>query len=414
MTTSEFLRLHNSQLASANKNTISNQTQINVNFDTDPGDPSGGIITGVTVTTTTKKDWDNPLTATNTVNLINALQQVQTIRFEISNQKFRLDIQEKTRYIDSNNSSYDNFFFAVTPFKFKPAQSGYVNIKVFFEPLVLGETFTYNDYNPIINNVVEGRASTVRQESDRQGFGIVSTGAIFRPVNYLAILNRTANPAQVQDSNYTTTGWINSRYVGSKTTAQSYKGLSPTLSLTSFSGEVYDAKTEDTLISKSLSDRKLTETLHTGTGAFPTSSSFKTSQYQVSTTIPANVASSSITLKQVNELSGSALLLSNVEVGSILKIQDELLRVERITAPEKTSGNNLLTLKVARGYLTSTVASAAPNVVVNIMPKTQLFTFQGSGSKVTTTRNSKVWVKDSNEILYTDGFGVVYTGSRVS
>ena len=414
MTTSEFLRLHNSQLASANKNTISNQTQINVNFDTDPGDPSGGIITGVTFTTTTKKDWDNPLTATNTVNLINALQQVQTIRFEISNQKFRLDIQEKTRYIDSNNSSYDNFFFAVTPFKFKPAQSGYVNIKVFFEPLVLGETFTYNDYNPIINNVVEGRASTVRQESDRQGFGIVSTGAIFRPVNYLAILNRTANPAQVQDSNYTTTGWINSRYVGSKTTAQSYKGLSPTLSLTSFSGEVYDAKTEDTLISKSLSDRKLTETLHTGTGAFPTSSSFKTSQYQVSTTIPANVASSSITLKQVNELSGSALLLRNVEVGSILKIQDELLRVERITAPEKTSGNNLLTLKVARGYLTSTVASAAPNVVVNIMPKTQLFTFQGSGSKVTTTRNSKVWVKDSNEILYTDGFGVVYTGSRVS
>jgi len=73
-----------------------------------------------------------------------------------------------------------------------------------------------NDYaNPIFNNAVDPRTSTIYQDVD------YSTGTI-TPTNFDLLINNTANLAPIQDSNYTQAGWINGRYKGSRNSSTDF------------------------------------------------------------------------------------------------------------------------------------------------------------------------------------------------
>ena len=72
----------------------------------------------------------------------------------------------------------------------------------------------YNsDYNPLINNILVDRLSTIYQDVD------YSTG-IYTPTNFGLLISGSALPAAVQDSNYTSKRIINPRYNGVKSTSQ--------------------------------------------------------------------------------------------------------------------------------------------------------------------------------------------------
>jgi hypothetical protein len=72
----------------------------------------------------------------------------------------------------------------------------------------------YNsDYNPLINNILVDRLSTIYQDVD------YSTG-IYTPTNFGLLISGSAPPAAVQDSNYTSKRVINPRYNGVKSTSQ--------------------------------------------------------------------------------------------------------------------------------------------------------------------------------------------------
>lgn len=68
--------------------------------------------------------------------------------------------------------------------------------------------FANSDDNAIINNATIPQYSTIYQDID------YSTGLV--PTNFNLLASGSATYAIVQDSNYTSTGWANSRYKGSK------------------------------------------------------------------------------------------------------------------------------------------------------------------------------------------------------
>ena len=76
--------------------------------------------------------------------------------------------------------------------------------------------FEYSDYNAVFGNAVIPQFSSIYQDVDYNSNG----GPI--PVNFNLIISGAAKKAQVQDSNYTQTGWSNGRYNGSRNSSTDF------------------------------------------------------------------------------------------------------------------------------------------------------------------------------------------------
>ena len=88
------------------------------------------------------------------------------------------------------------------------------NTSVLLNPYLNSVPNFYNsDYNPLINNVLVDRLSSIYQDVD------YSTG-IYTPTNFNLLISGSALKAAVQDSNYTSKRVILPRYEGSKSTSQ--------------------------------------------------------------------------------------------------------------------------------------------------------------------------------------------------
>jgi len=75
--------------------------------------------------------------------------------------------------------------------------------------------FDYNDYNPLLGNAETPQFSSQFLDVD-YGAGINT------PINFELILSGTADPAQVQDSNYSSAAWSNVRYNGSRQSSRDF------------------------------------------------------------------------------------------------------------------------------------------------------------------------------------------------
>jgi hypothetical protein len=100
------------------------------------------------------------------------------------------------------------------------APTGSVQDPVIFEPYITTANYYNSDFNPLINNAVDIRKSSIYQDID------YSQGALV-PVNFDLLISGSATKATVQDSNYTLARHINPRYNGSKTTSQKLNEWSP-------------------------------------------------------------------------------------------------------------------------------------------------------------------------------------------
>jgi hypothetical protein len=84
---------------------------------------------------------------------------------------------------------------------------------IIIEPYIAEPNYYNSDYNPLINNVLVDRLSTIYQDVD------YSSG-IYTPTNFGLLISGSALKAAVQDSNYTSKRVIIPRYEGSKSTSQ--------------------------------------------------------------------------------------------------------------------------------------------------------------------------------------------------
>ncbi|QQO91842.1 putative nucleic acid binding protein [Flavobacterium phage vB_FspM_immuto_3-5A] len=400
MTTTEFLFFHSSATANINA-----PSRINVNLESN--NDGSATIKGVTVTVTTLVDWSLSTSQTNQLDLENVLLSATSIRFTYNNQLIDLPILNRTRYTNITNNPDDNYYYFEVENTIINNITGLVTsaeipapvIDITFLPFIQDEKYQYSNNNPLISNALENRTSTYIQQSDRQSSGV-------RPTNLPQILDRTATPAQTQDSNYTTTGWSNARYVGSATDAQDFKGIPPAITGRLFTGEVNTSASADLLIcSKSISDRILSELLFTGNTELPTFEGFANTNYQVLQDVSAT---DNTILYEYNTIPPTGSL----EIGSILKvkrslaIEPEFMRVEKIE-PEFSR------IQVTRGYLSTTPGELEDGDNIIVVKPLRIFKIDTTSANIVNSTNSKVWVKESGEILSTDGYGMVYESSSL-
>jgi len=387
MTEQVFLNLH------TQPGGINTTGTINVNIDLSPGGLTG-TVTGITVTNVPQL---NPPNVSAFPDLVRVLEEVTDVKFRVGTVLYSLSIQERRAYpmVDPNLSF---FYFKVTPFEF-PYNSNTVqsqDVSVSLYPFLLGSKFTFSDYNPIIDNVIEQRRTPSGSrivESDRNSITV-------SPSNLNAILSGSAKLAAIQESNYSSTGWSNGRYEGSKTTSKNYGGIPPVLSGVTFTGAVYAPQTLDSyIVSQSYSTRTIQDIFHTGKNQTPTyeiiTSSFNTTAF-------LDISGSTVIVAQT----GSRISTGSFDINTLIKIDQEKMRV--VDYVESNGGTYL---QVVRGLFNTTQTSHSGTSIVYIVAPTFIYSYDTSLRRETAISNAKIWVEETENVYYTDSFGGVYTGS---
>lgn len=128
--------------------------------------------------------------------------------------------------------------------------------EIIFNPYV-STVFNNSPDNPLLSNATTLRKGNYVQQVDRNEDPIL-------PTNLTQILLNQATPAQIQDSNYTSAGIINARYVGSKLTSGSIPGNDPALGLVTIRASLHPSGSNVTKIKNiNLSDREIKQVYFT-------------------------------------------------------------------------------------------------------------------------------------------------------
>ena len=127
---------------------------------------------------------------------------------------------------------------------------------IIFNPYI-STVFNNSPDNPLLSNATVLRKGSYIQQVDRNEDPIL-------PTNLAQILLNKATPAEIQNSNYTSDGIINARYVGSKLDSGSVPGNDPALSLVSIRASLHPSGSNFTKIKGiSLSDRQVQQVYFT-------------------------------------------------------------------------------------------------------------------------------------------------------
>jgi hypothetical protein len=389
MTEQAFITLHRNNLVG----NINFPNRININYDvTGPGT---GRITGVSIT-------NRALQGSTVPELGSTLSKLTSIRFKIDNVPFTLIALSRSRYLSTPGlNGSDFYYYRVVPVDFTLTDAdGYISdVQVTIAPYTGDILFENSDYNPFIGDTQELRQSKTIFKADRGESAVI-------PTNFESILDGTATYADIQDSNYTTTGWSNARYNGTKTSVSNY-GVTPVLIGRTVQGEVNTTGSAKlTICSRSLADRVVEPIFHTGNTELPRYEEART-RYKL-----ASAMSTGITT--LDYLYGFNASSASIEVGNIIRIitpsgdpgyGNEYMRVKEIFP-------NLNKMEVERAYkgLTPALLHNSSDVITVVLP-VNLYQFDESGVNFITVANSQVWIKDSQDILKTDIYGVVYTSS---
>ena len=383
MTEQEFIGLH------LNNGPLNTTGTINVNIDLLPG--LVGVVTGITVT---NKPQINPDPVFE--NLVRVLEEVTSIKFRVGNVLYSLRIEDRRGY-PNPNENYSFFYFKVVPFEFPydPSSTIAGDVSVSLYPFLLGSKFTFSDYNPVIDNVIEQRRAPSGSrivESDRNSITV-------SPSNLNAILSGSAKLAAIQESSYSSTGWSNGRYNGSKTNSRNYGGVPSVLSGRTFSGAVYAPQVIDSyIVSQSLATRTLQDIFHTGRNLTPTYE-IASSSYNTATSM--NLNSSTVRIATIP----GVVVTGSFDINTLIKIEGEKMRVVNYYEI-----NNDTYLDVARG-LFNTAKSSHGTSRIEIVTPTFLYTYDTIRRQQNPVTNAKVWVEETENVYYTDAFGAVYSGS---
>ena len=182
----------------------------------------------------------------NTV-LTDTLNQVKSLTFRIGSDRIKVKVLRISKF-----SNY--FYFQVEPTIFQSMQgttdsSGTpidLSVEVSFTDFLSG-TFENSDFDVLLGNALTLGTSKGALQVDR------NTDSA-NPSNLFAITTETAAPAEIQYSNYTTTGWTNARYEGSLNTPIQERDM-PAQSYMMFEGAIHplDGNT-DTLLALGAGD----------------------------------------------------------------------------------------------------------------------------------------------------------------
>jgi hypothetical protein len=283
------------------------------------------------------------------------------------------------------------------------------NTDVVIEPVTATGAFNYNNYNPIIGNTLGDRESSYRVFSDR---GTTRLETRTNPVNIISIISDRAIPANIQDSLYSDTGWIQGRYEGTKTTAEGYGGIDPTIAGISFTGAYYPVTLEDTSIREATIDTRVIQEyfLIPGKGidtsvpviTFPADPS-KSAIYRATGQLPPTR-----TLLDLTVIPGAAEV-EPIKVGDYLYLynEDEIVKVEQV---ERVGSTTNTTIKRFMFGTNPNPSTSLVETTVRVLTDINRL-YQVDSNRIEFIGEGKIWVQASGDILRLDELGYSATGS---
>ena len=283
------------------------------------------IIIGLTI----------PFTSTNGVSLEQTLNQVTSIKFtlgaaSVTTPVINISKQNQYFYLETDPTTV----FTLPPEDDTQGTPLDIEVEFIFLPYIK-EKFDNSDFNALQGNATGILKSKAALEVDRDTDNV-------NPSNLAAIITRTAQPAQIQYSNYTTRGWTNARYEGSKNVAVIPRD-NPAQSYKSFVGSIHPMDADDaTILSSGQSDQN-TKKLYFNVEETPIlfSQTSSLGAWEMVRDRPYDIAGSFPTVKRTLTNASASLARRVVASGSIIYESEgnDFIRVvnKKIHATDKGS-----------------------------------------------------------------------------
>ena len=241
-------------------------------------------------------------------------------------------------------------------------------------------------------------------QSDRYKIGTNANPNYTGPLNIEELTSGSATLAQVQDSNYSDTGWTSARYNGTKTTRIEYKAAEPALTGRFFEAAEYPSGSTVAQINYQISSSQVTYTNHfyAGTGDVPGFTVLNTGlMYSQS----YNAYTTLIFVEPI--VYGSAPIVP--KVGDLIDTNpathSEIAKI--LTVGIITSPTLKYSLELERGYFGT--PQSFGGAIMNKLVPVQIYNV--SGNRLTGVPKGKVLVKETGAILTLDSLGFVMSST---
>jgi hypothetical protein len=327
-------------------------------------------------------------TATQSEDVSEVLEQVTRIYFKFSGQDVIAIVRNRGKYLDSIGRTF--YYLQINPATMNGVltQTEVQNIRINFYPYIKGQTFYNSDYNAIQNSVNDQQRSTFQQIADRDNMSI-------DPSNLDAILGDYATKAEIPDSNYTTTGWIRSRYNGVESTGLGYGAVPSSLSGASFKGSMHPFTLTAAAIRAIPLEEKVEKVyLHTGADRIP---KFETNRYRIRIQTPPPIIPTTDRIQY-----GTYPLNSSIAVNDLLLITgstgSEVVRIVNYDLDNKI-------IYIKRGVGDTTPQSFS---TYQIFPIIVNRIYEVDGNRLNSIEEGKLLDSATSKVLKLDEFGVVY------
>jgi hypothetical protein len=279
--------------------------------------------------------------------------------------------------------------------------------QIIFTPGINGLGFQEGGYNVTAGLTNESRRSDYIMQADRISY--INTGAGL-PTNINQLETNSATRAQVQDSQYSDTGWISGRYDGSKISTTSNLGVDPALQGTFVEAAAFSLDTTDDYIIGLQTVGALTygEYFFSGEGSVPRFL-LRLINWRSKSTYFTNTTT--ITLEKVGALPPMSLDIGDVYYMNYGDVgEDEVIQ---IVSPPPTY--NLAfspieaNVRIKRGYNNTPRQVLQQHSTLYKVSPIKLYNLQGS--TIQALKPSKIIVKGMDEVIYIDVNGFVIGGS---
>ena len=367
-------------------------------------------------------------TACNGVNTFDALAGITTLTIPIEGTSYTFTVLAREL-----KEGY--YFFSVDPVYVSELTGNdvslYDNIDCTFTtflPSANDATFTNSEYNPLISNAIDIRLNSFFLDVNRIKSQI-------KPTNYDRIISGTADYAPIPDSNYTSIGFTNGRYTGTKTTKADF-GINPALIATEFEGAVYTINKDDNVIcSESLTDRPIEKYLFSPDLRYKPSpylnpASGQTVDALETPDIRKHFIQSGTSGFTFDSESTTITLSGNpdIAIGDHLLVLTGSIENEGIngkyecihaTATSYDSGTNNTTVTIEHGALqkygctsTVTITTSDSYVIYNLFGDS---IYKPNGGQIYRIADKKIYIPETNKIFITDERGrIVYQSKDCS
>lgn len=342
-----------------------------------------------------------PIVDNTGLNTIQLLQSVQQLNITINSQNYTFNVLSRAERTAAGITYY---FFDVEDLQISSLSDDTSILPdqvIYVIPGFQDTNFFGGDYDTLLNNIQQSRESTNIMISDR--YKVTGGTGSLNPINIDAIRNQTADRADVQDSNYSSTGWINGRYEGTSTDSTTYGGINSAITGKTFQASYFPTSVSTGSINRQLSGSIVifSEYLSSGQEDIPTYPTLVDVRYStVASSIPPT--ETQIQIKLEPNVSWADLSIGDIIVIDEFGPSREYMRVDNIQPV-----NSDLMLTVTRRWNNTPTGNYNDDslIIKKIQGPTKVYQLQGN--KVQGVQRGRLVVKDSQEILSIDRLGQV-------